>query len=207
MAEEVPLELLAPLAEESSEMGQEASRRVLQLERGPRTQAKPLLESLARTAHILKGAAAAIGLDELSTLAHLVETVLEPTLKNAAPLRREVADGILSGLDAIASHARSIASSSQDPDSKTLSLAFQVLEALATAAEGDDRQSASKETQVQAAIPHPSPAPPRERNLPTVRVLTSRLEAVMAGRQGTCPLAGRPQSRAAEANELTTHLT
>src|SRR6202158_1127059 len=208
MAEEVSLELLATFADESNEMAQEASRLVLQLERASPTQANPLLESLARTAHNLKGAAAAIGLDELSTLAHLVETVLEPTLRDAAPLRREVADGILSGLDAIASHARSIASSSQDPDSKTLALAFQCLEALATAAEGDGRQSASKETPVQAAIPDasPSPARPRERNLATVRVLTSRLEAVMAGSEELYSLRSRLHCRAGEAKELQTQL-
>ena len=209
MAEEVSLELLATFADESNEMAQEAARLVLQLERAAPAQAKPLLEHLARTAHNLKGAAAAIGLDELSTLAHLVETVLEPTLKGAAPLRREVADGILSGLDAIASHARSIASSSGDPDSKTLALAFQCLEALATAAEGDDRQSASKETPetpVQAAIPGPSPARPRERNLATVRVLTSRLEAVMAGSEELYSLRSRLSCRTGEAKELQTQL-
>src|SRR5712664_4924181 len=206
MAEEVSIELLATFADESNEMAQEASKLVLQLERASPAQAKPLLEHLARTAHNLKGAAAAIGLDELSTLAHLVETVLEPTLKDAAPLRREVADGILSGLDAIASHARSIASSSGDRDSKTLTLAFQCLEALATASEGDDRQSPSSETPVAAALPDPLPARPRERNLATVRVLTSRLEAVMTGSEELYSLRSRLHCRAGEAKELQTHL-
>jgi chemotaxis protein histidine kinase CheA len=206
MAEEVPIELLATFADESNEMAQEASRLVLQLERASPDQAKPLLEHLARTAHNLKGAAAAIGLDELSTLAHLVETVLEPTLKDGAPLRRHVADGILSGLDAIASHARSIASSSGDRESKTLTLAFQCLEALATAAEGDDRPSASDETPAAAALPDPLPARPRENNLATVRVLTSRLEAVMTGSEELYSLRSRLHCRAEEAKALQTHL-
>jgi len=204
MAGEASRELLATFADESSELAQEASRLVVKLERATPQQARPLLENLARTAHNLKGAAAAIGLDELARLAHLVETVLQPALTNAAPLQPERVDGILLGLDAIAAQAAAMAGRTSDSPSKPLSRAFQVLESLA-GAEGSAADQAPRTATVQAA-PANSSTRSKETDLATVRVLTSRLEAVMNGAEELYSVRSRLECRAEEASALVRRL-
>src|SRR5262249_22926607 len=127
---DVETEILATFADESSEMAQEATRLVVRLEQASPAQAKPLVEQLARTAHNLKGAAASIGLDELSHLPHLIEAVLEPARRQVSPLTRQVADVVLLGLDALAAHAQAIARGRSEGERAKLTHAWESLEAL-----------------------------------------------------------------------------
>ncbi len=205
MAADVPTDLLATFADESDDLVQEASRLVVKLERATPEQAKPLIEQLARTAHNLKGAAGSLGLDELSRLAHLVEAVLEPTRSQASPLRREVADAVLLGLDALTAHARAIARGSSEGERKALTHAWESLEALARAS-GQDPPLSHPPTSA-AAAPATNPAPREaERDSATVRVLASRLDEVMNGAEELYSLRNRLDSRATDAINLVRHL-
>src|SRR5262249_40860120 len=133
MAADVEIELLGTFADEAEELAQKAPHLVGKLAQAAPEQAKPVVEELARTAHNLKGAAAALGLDELSQLAHLIEAVLEPARTRAAPLAPTVADVVLLGLDALAAEARAIVRGRSEGERAALSHAWESLEALAHA--------------------------------------------------------------------------
>src|SRR5260370_18048961 len=155
MAVDIDIELLGTFADEANELAQKASRLVVKLEQTAPEHAKPLADQLARTAHNLKGAAAALGLDELAQLAHLIEAVLEPARTRAVPLAPEVADVVLLGLDSLAAEAQAIARRRSEGDRAALSHAWESLEALARASGQALPFSAHR------AVPSPAGAPAR----------------------------------------------
>lgn len=70
-------ELLQIFQDESRELLAELSRALLQLESEP-TASPERLRNIFRLAHTLKGAAASVGRDDLASVAHALETALEP---------------------------------------------------------------------------------------------------------------------------------
>jgi chemotaxis protein histidine kinase CheA len=199
------LEILTTFADESSEMAEEASRLVVKLEQAAPPQARPLVEQLARTAHNLKGAAASIGLDELSHLAHLIEAVLEPARQEGSPLTRKVADIVLLGLDALAAHARALAKGRAEGERAALRHAWESLEALAKAS-GQGVSLSHRPAAAEARSTSNGAPPEAPEDSATVRVLSSRLNAVMSGTEELHSLRNRLDCRAAEAQGLVRHL-
>lgn len=206
MAVDVDIELLGTFADEANELAQKASRLVVKLEQTAPEHMKPLVDQLARTAHNLKGAAAALGLDELSQLAHMIEAVLEPARTRAVPLAPEVADVVLLGLDSLAAEAQAIARGRSEGERAALSHAWESLEALARASGQALPFSAHPAVASPAVAPAGAASPDAERDAATVRVLSSRLEAVMNGAEELYSLRSRLDSRAAEAHRLLRHL-
>ncbi len=202
---DIDLEILTTFADESSEMAQQASQLVVKLEQATPQQAKPLVEQLARTAHNLKGAAASIGLDELSHLAHLIEAVLEPARQQALPLGRKAADVVLLGLDTLAAHAQALAHGRPDGERAALTHAWESLEALSKAS-GQTVTMSPHPAPAKPASPAPvAPAEPAEDSA-TVRVLSSRLNTVMSGVEELHLLHNRLDCRAVEAHQVVRHL-
>jgi chemotaxis protein histidine kinase CheA len=199
------LEILTTFADESSEMAEEASRLVVKLEQAAPPQARPLVEQLARTAHNLKGAAASIGLDELSHLAHLIEAVLEPARQEGSPLTPKVADIVLLGLDALAAHARALAQGRAEGERAALRHAWESLEALAKAS-GQGVSLSHRPAAAETRSTSNAAAPEALEDSATVRVLSSRLNAVMSGTEELHSLRNRLDCRVAEAQGLVRQL-
>src|SRR5512140_3637451 len=57
------------------------------------------IDSLFRTAHSIKGMAAAMGYGELATLAHKIEDLMDKVRKKVFPFDRAIADLLLEGSD------------------------------------------------------------------------------------------------------------
>jgi two-component system chemotaxis sensor kinase CheA len=81
---------------------QKLNETLLQLERQPDDAVRqPLLQEIFRSAHSLKGAARAVSLTDIETLAHVMETVLQQSRDAQLELTPVVCDALYDALDAI----------------------------------------------------------------------------------------------------------
>lgn len=78
------------------------TKAILRLERGREDHRPVLYTMLARGLHTLKGTAASIGMDDVSTVAHVLEDAVAPAHATRAALSRETATLLLEALDALA---------------------------------------------------------------------------------------------------------
>ena len=93
--------LVAGFSAEAQEVCQKVTLDLLDLEReGIDTEAlSKVYTRLARHLHTLKGSAASLGLQDLSSIAHKLEDALAPLRKDIKPMPRPLVDMLLHGLD------------------------------------------------------------------------------------------------------------
>ena len=93
--------LVTGFAAEAQEVCQKVTMDLLDLERGV-LEAEALTKAYARLGrhlHTLKGSAASLGLQDLSSIAHKLEDALAPLRKDIKPMPRPMVDMLLHGLD------------------------------------------------------------------------------------------------------------
>ena len=93
--------LVAGFSAEAQEVCQKVTMDLLDLEReGIDNEALgKVYTRLARHLHTLKGSAASLGLQDLSSIAHKLEDALAPLRKDIKPMPRPMVDLLLHGLD------------------------------------------------------------------------------------------------------------
>ncbi|MET0405231.1 MAG: Hpt domain-containing protein, partial [Cystobacter sp.] len=93
--------LVAGFSSEAQEVCQKVTLDLLELEReGLDNEALgKVYTRLARHLHTLKGSAASLGLQDLSSIAHKLEDALAPLRKDIKPMPRPLVDLLLHGLD------------------------------------------------------------------------------------------------------------
>ncbi len=93
--------LVAGFSGEAQEVCQKVTMDLLELEReGIDNEAlAKVYTRLARHLHTLKGSAASLGLQDLSSIAHKLEDALAPLRKDIQPMSRSLVDMLLHGLD------------------------------------------------------------------------------------------------------------
>ncbi|HLM44034.1 MAG TPA: response regulator, partial [Myxococcaceae bacterium] len=93
--------LVAGFSGEAQEVCQKVTMDLLELEReGIDNEAlSKVYTRLARHLHTLKGSAASLGLQDLSSIAHKLEDALAPLRKDIQPMPRSLVDMLLHGLD------------------------------------------------------------------------------------------------------------
>ncbi|WNG50235.1 response regulator [Archangium minus] len=93
--------LVAGFSSEAQEVCQKVTLDLLELEReGLDNEALgKVYTRLARHLHTLKGSAASLGLQDLSSIAHKLEDALAPLRKDIKPMPRSIVDMLLHGLD------------------------------------------------------------------------------------------------------------
>ena len=93
--------LVAGFSSEAQEVCQKVTLDLLELEReGLDNEALgKVYTRLARHLHTLKGSAASLGLQDLSSIAHKLEDALAPLRKDIKPMPRSLVDMLLHGLD------------------------------------------------------------------------------------------------------------
>jgi two-component system chemotaxis sensor kinase CheA len=98
--EELLQELMSTFQVEADEHLQTLNQTLLQLERQPdETERQELLRTAFRAAHSLKGAARAVGLDEIEKLSHALESVLESARDANLTLDANTCDILYDSLD------------------------------------------------------------------------------------------------------------
>jgi two-component system chemotaxis sensor kinase CheA len=151
--------LVAGFSGEAQEVCQKVTLDLLDLEReGLDNEALgKVYTRLARHLHTLKGSAASLGLQDLSSIAHKLEDALAPLRKDIKPMPRSLVDMLLHGLDLFLlraqAHAEGRGEALPDP---TNALAQLVAEA-PPPEEAASGQAAS--VAHAAAAPTPTPAP------------------------------------------------
>lgn len=99
MFNEESLPYLEAFLEETDEQLQELESKLVFLERNPAN--RPCLDDIFRIAHTLKGNAATVGLEEMATLAHRMEDLLDGMRKEEVYPSGEVIDTLFNALDAL----------------------------------------------------------------------------------------------------------
>ncbi len=150
--------LVAGFSGEAQEVCQKVTLDLLELEReGIDNEAlAKVYTRLARHLHTLKGSAASLGLQDLSSIAHKLEDALAPLRKDITPMPRSMVDMLLHGLDLFLlraqAHAEGRGESLPDP---TAALAQLVAEAPAP------EEAAGADHSAEAAAAHaPAKAAP-----------------------------------------------
>ncbi len=147
--------LVAGFSGEAQEVCQKVTLDLLELEReGLDNEAlSKVYTRLARHLHTLKGSAASLGLQDLSSIAHKLEDALAPLRKDIKPMPRSMVDMVLHGLDLFLlraqAHADGRGESLPDP---TAALAQLV-------ADAPPPEAASGDAAPEGAPAHAAPAP------------------------------------------------
>jgi two-component system chemotaxis sensor kinase CheA len=152
-------ELLEVFREEAQERLDHMVETLLALESG---QAPPdAVDSLFRDAHSIKGSAGMVGIDEVRTIAHTIEDVLEEARERGS-FSRELADPVLRATDAL---RRAVAGER--------GLAEPAVEQLAGRPAASDQKK--QETPATAA-PAPTPAPARPSEQRSLRMSAGKVD-------------------------------
>jgi two-component system chemotaxis sensor kinase CheA len=175
---------------------------------------QPLLAELFRAAHSLKGAARAVDLRDIATIAHRLEDVLGGIQRGEVSPTPELFDLLFPAVDALreamAAHLRGETLPAQQRD--------QLLSGLEAALHGDTETE--REGGIPASVPEPEPEPaapspllptsphrvspsPREE---TIRVATAKLDALMDGMGELLVTRMRTEQRLAELRDMQQRL-
>src|SRR5438094_902357 len=141
-------------AEEAEVRLRRLSEHVLLLESGTSTE---IVGAILRDAHSLKGAAAVVGLNGVSTLAHRLEDVMEPFRAGTVAPPAEVVDRLLEAIDGLQSLLPAIRREEETaPTTDALSARLGEV----TAADPSPASPAPAPTAVPPATPAPPPHAP-----------------------------------------------
>jgi two-component system chemotaxis sensor kinase CheA len=147
--------LVAGFSGEAQEVCQKVTLDLLELEReGLDNEALgKVYTRLARHLHTLKGSAASLGLQDLSSIAHKLEDALAPLRKDIKPMPRSMVDMLLHGLDLFLlraqAHAEGRGEALPDPTDALAQLV----------ADAPPPEEAASAPSSAAATPAPAPAP------------------------------------------------
>src|SRR5437764_10189349 len=191
--------LLATFADQAKEQLQTINERLLALEEAAGDDKGPLLEEIFREAHSLKGASRAVDLGRVEAVAHKLESLFSVIQKGELEADAEIFDLAYKALDALTALVEEgLAGTPADVDVDELCAALE------SAAEGGSQlpvpssqsEAPAEEPKVEEPAPAPEPTPPATRPQPpatpkakakkaeerdeTVRVATSKLDALMA---------------------------
>jgi two-component system, chemotaxis family, sensor kinase CheA len=201
--------LLATFADQAKEQLQTINERLLALEEAEGDDKGPLLEEIFREAHSLKGASRAVTLDRVEAVAHKLESLFSVIQKGELEADAEVFDLAYKALDALTALVEeglagtaadvdieglcaSLVAATEGSQSPVGSSQFPVPEASSQfpvpssqpEAEEPVAEAVRAETSPQSAIGKPQspskPAKPAKTADETVRVATSKLDALMA---------------------------
>lgn len=227
--EELLAELKAAFAIEAAELLESLNRELLALERSESPREKQLLlKEIFRAAHSLKGGAAVVGLSDVRTLAHELETIFASLQRDELGLRPSLFDVVYEALDVV---QRLVTAGGDDPadHAEVTGLA----ERIAALVHPDDEPAAIPDGEaastpdVVAAVPPAEPAeapkPAESADVPeplrapatglggdTVRITTAKLDQLMAQVGELVVAAAGSQRTAAEvalmARELGDHV-
>jgi two-component system, chemotaxis family, sensor kinase CheA len=183
--------LMATFADQAKEQLQTINQRLLALEKAGDDERGPLLEEIFREAHSLKGASRAVSLDKVEAVAHKLESLFSVIQNGSIEPDAKIFDVAYQALDAITALVEEgLTGAENDVDVEA------VCAVLATAAEPSDAAPApaAEEAKAEAKAPEtrdPRPETPAKKAPPkkaapkaevdeTVRVATSKLDALMA---------------------------
>jgi two-component system chemotaxis sensor kinase CheA len=209
------------------------NRDLLALEEGPpQEEWEPLLADLFRAAHSLKGAARAVDLQDIETIAHRLEDVLSAIQRRDLSPPPELFDVLFRAVDslreAMAAYLRGETLPAEQRDQLLARLEAAVRGETETFGDAVTRRRGDAETQRQGdkemeitasprhpltpSPPHPvsessslpiTPSPPEE----TIRVATAKLDALMDGMGELLVARMRTEQRLAELQTLQQQLT
>jgi two-component system chemotaxis sensor kinase CheA len=171
--------LLATFADEAKEQLQTINERLLALEEAEGDAKDPLLEEIFREAHSLKGASRAVDLGRVEAVAHKLESLFSVIQKGELEAGAEVFDLAYNALDALTALVEEgLAGAPADVDVDALCGALESAAECSQFPVPSSQPAPPPEPAPQAAIGNPqSPAKPADE---TVRVATSKLDALMA---------------------------
>jgi two-component system chemotaxis sensor kinase CheA len=193
--------LLATFADQAKEQLQTINQRLLALEEAEGDDKGPLLEEIFREAHSLKGASRAVDLGRVETVAHKLESLFSVIQKGELEANAEVFDLAYKALDALTALVEEgLSGTAADVDIDGLcealaaaeaggavpapaeeqSAEVQVAEAEAPAEEPKPAESAPQSATSKPQSPSKPKAKKAEERDETVRVATSKLDALMA---------------------------
>jgi two-component system chemotaxis sensor kinase CheA len=179
--EELMRDLLNTFHTEAAEHIQTLNQSLLQLERGPEPEeTQELLQEAFRAAHSLKGAARAVSLDDVESIAHLLENVLQQARDTGMQLDADTCDQLYNALDAIQALLEG-----QEVDTWTVSAK---LNAIVEGQEADPLMEMAQPEEQPEPQPVEKPEPQPERaeaahsplNQDTIRVTIEKLDDLMA---------------------------
>lgn len=177
--EEIQRQLMATFQAELKEHLGMLNKGLLALEQGvPAQEQEALLADMFRAAHSLKGAAAAVNLGDIQTIAHRLEDVLAAIRRKEVLPSPQVVDRLFPALDAIseamAAHKRGEGLPAEEKDR----LLARLGEVLRGELEGDQEEKGPEDFPVpRTPLPHAPALSPEQ----TIRVSTDKLDALMAG--------------------------
>jgi len=150
-------------AEEAEQRLNVLGAQLLRLEEHPDDEA--LIASLFREAHTLKGAAAVVGLDEISIVAHAMESLLHELRSGVRAATPDLIDGILAAVDGVRLMlVRLLAGEDQQAEASALRSKLVTLLDAAPAPEPapEPEPDTEPETARPAEAPDQRPTPPRD---------------------------------------------
>lgn len=115
---------------------------LLKLEKQP--EELELVEELMRTGHSLKGESAAMGYEQIATLAHVVEDLFTAIGNQEMKITTEIIDELLNSLDRISASIDAIESSNQEMDLSDITNTIKEMTGLTTEGFGKSDQSKPK---------------------------------------------------------------
>jgi two-component system chemotaxis sensor kinase CheA len=182
--ERVQTELLATFQVELTEHIQSLTRAFLALEKEPeRAERRRLLAAAFRSAHNLKGAARAVALGAVETLAHHMEGALGAASREEVELSPDLFDLLFAAVDTL-----SAAATAEDSSTESAEWLSALVARLEAAQSGDIQPlTAIAPTPVVYAEPAPATAPPRPAERAsvvadtgeTIRLPAARLDALL----------------------------
>ncbi len=175
--EDLLADLVSIFGEEAEDRLFAMNRDILALEqaRDPEQQAS-LLTEIFRNAHTLKGSAAIVHLDEVTAIAHGLESVFDLLQRGALPYEPSMFDLLYAGIDALAAVTREALTG--EPSGVDVAAVTTLLEALVAVREIEGaaaRDEGSGETGA-ADLADPARRPIGD----SVRVASAKLDALMA---------------------------
>jgi two-component system chemotaxis sensor kinase CheA len=138
--------LIAEFVVESLEHLEAIEPLLLELEKRGATDAGALNE-IFRAVHSIKGAAGFLGLENVSTLSHTMESLLMRLRDGECPFRAEMADPLLRSVDALRTLLRGLPHSSGEPATALIARLERLLEQRAPAAASADPFAAACDAQ------------------------------------------------------------
>ena len=221
--EEIKRQLMITFQAELEEHLSTLNKGLLALEEGPpQEEREPLLADLFRSAHSLKGAARTVDLWHIETIAHRLEDVLgaiqrgelSPELAEGLSPTPELFDVLFPAVDALreamAAHLRGESLPTEQRDQLLTSLEAALRGDTVTRRSGDavtprrgDKET-RREEKVTVSPPPPVSVSPHEE---TIRVTTTKLDALMDGMGELLVARMRTEQRLAELRAMQQRLT
>jgi two-component system chemotaxis sensor kinase CheA len=138
-------DILKEFLVESYEGIDRLDRNLVELERNPGS--REILDSIFRTLHTIKGTSGFLGLQKLSSVAHVGESLLSRLRTQELALDRDITDGLLSMIDAVREMLSSVESTMENDGDRDYSALVETLTRLQSSASSDSEAHAAPSTE------------------------------------------------------------